>query len=140
MKNFSNTSKHPTGPYIFFFSASEPQTESVGETPVLLFAFRKIARRPPFPYLRQVILLDLITSPDDAVRNQSLDAACDGLDLMKLLAEAESLDAFRRKSENLYHRVRALLFLYTIHRFHIPTRLAAGQEAAPSAAIPFKGY
>jgi hypothetical protein len=87
-----------------------------------------------------VILLELITSPDDAVRNQSLDAACDRLDLTQLLAEADALDAFRRKSENLYHRVRALLFLYAIHRFHLPTRLAAGKDAAQSASIPFKGY
>jgi len=87
-----------------------------------------------------VILLNLITSPDDAVRNQSLDATCDKLDLTQLLSEAENLDAFRRKSENLYHRVRALLFLYAIHRFHLPIRLTTQKIASHSAAIPFKGY
>ncbi len=83
-------------------------------------------------------LLPLITSPDDAVRNQSLDAACAKLGIDELLSEATGLDAFRRQSENLYHRVRALLFLYSIHRFHLPARLAEKTEKPGS--IPFKGY
>ncbi len=82
-------------------------------------------------------LLLLITSPDDTVRNQSLDAACEKLTLAELLAEADTLDAFRRTSENLYHRVRALLFLYSIHRFHLPSRLAGSEKPG---TIPFKGY
>ena len=57
-------------------------------------------------------LLTLITSPDAAVRDLSLDTACEKLSLAELIAEADALDAFRRTSENLYHRVRALLFLY----------------------------
>ena len=81
-------------------------------------------------------LTDLITSPDENVRNQSLDSACTGLDLDGLLAEAANLDVFRRQSENLYQRVRALLFLHSIHRFALPKRLV---EAKPGA-IPFKGY
>ncbi|MEO5716178.1 MAG: hypothetical protein ABIT37_22045, partial [Luteolibacter sp.] len=83
-------------------------------------------------------LLPLITSPDDAVRNQSLDAACAKLGIDALLSEAGELDAFRRQSENLYHRVRALLFLYSIHRFHLPARLA--ERAEKPGSIPFKGY
>jgi len=83
-------------------------------------------------------LLPLITSPDDAVRNQSLDTACAKLGIDELLSEAGELDAFRRQSENLYHRVRALLFLYSIHRFHLPARLA--EKAEKAGSIPFKGY
>ena len=85
-------------------------------------------------------LLTLITSPDDAVRDLSLDAVCEKLSLAELLAEADALDAFRRTSENLYHRVRALLFLYSIHRFHLPLRLAAVKSGDKPGAIPFKGY
>ena len=81
-------------------------------------------------------LTDLITSPEEAVRNQSLDSACAGLGLDALLAEADSLDSFRRKSDNLYQRVRALLFLHAIHRFHLPVLLAGGKPGA----IPFNGY
>ncbi|MBC8126478.1 MAG: UTP--glucose-1-phosphate uridylyltransferase [Gloeobacteraceae cyanobacterium ES-bin-144] len=85
-------------------------------------------------------LLDLITSPSDSVRNQSLDAACENLSLKELLQEADALDDFRRSSENLYHRVRALLFLYSIHRFHLPQRLVAEKSDSRPGAIPFKGY
>jgi hypothetical protein len=81
-------------------------------------------------------LTDLITSPEESVRNQSLDSACVGLSLEQLLVETEDLDTFRRTSENLYQRVRALLFLHAIHRFHLPVLLAGGKPGA----IPFKGY
>src|SRR5262249_3234265 len=49
--------------------------------------------------------------------------------------------AFRRGSDNLYERVRALFFLYAIHRFHLPTRFARGSASnRPTSLIPFKGY
>jgi len=67
-------------------------------------------------------LVQLITSPDAAVRNQSLDALCRAASLEKLLAEANELETFRRRSDNLYERVRALFFLYAIHRFHLPLK------------------
>ena len=57
-------------------------------------------------------LIDVITSEDPAVRDRSLDAFCRGASLDGLLAECETLDAFRRRSTNLYQRVRALFFLY----------------------------
>jgi len=83
-----------------------------------------------------VSLIDLITSPDERVRNQSLDAACAALPLDTLIAEAAALDHFRRENENLYQRVRALLFLHSIHRFHLPKLI----EHLPPGEIPFKGY
>lgn len=81
-------------------------------------------------------LTDLITSADEDIRNRALDAACAEMKLAELLAEAESLEIFRHHSENIYERVRALLFLHTIHRFHLPSRLVAEK----SGKIPFKGY
>src|SRR6185295_14391835 len=36
----------------------------------------------------------------------------------------------------LYERVRALFFLYAIHRFHLPARL----PAASRGLVPFDGY
>ena len=45
---------------------------------------------------------------------------------------AQALDRFRRSSDNLYERVRALFFLYAIHRFHIPSRPSAGGARADS--------
>ena len=67
-------------------------------------------------------LVQIITSPDPAVRNQSLDAFCRAAALPELLAACAELEAFRRRSDNLYERVRALFFLYAIHRFHLPVK------------------
>ena len=55
----------------------------------------------------------------------------------QLLDQCARLDFFRRTSDNLYERVRALFFLYSIYRFHLPLRAAAGIRAR---AIPFTGY
>jgi hypothetical protein len=81
-------------------------------------------------------LINLITSPDPAVRHQSLDAFCRSAGLGELLAECDELEAFRQRSENLYDRVRALLFLYAIHRFHLPCKPGIGTRDL----ISFKGY
>ena len=40
-----------------------------------------------------------------------------------LLAEIDALDEFRRTCPNLYHKVRALFFLYALHRFHLPKKM-----------------
>jgi len=81
-------------------------------------------------------LIDLITSADPAIRNQPLDARCERASAAELLDACAELDTFRRRSDNLYHRVRALFFLYAIHRFHLPAKLPAGA----AGMIPFKGY
>ncbi len=81
-------------------------------------------------------LRHIITASDAAARNQSLDAFARAASLAELLAECEDLDTFRQRSENLYERVRALFFLYAIHRFHLPTK--AGMKAR--GLVPFKGY
>src|SRR5688572_5126313 len=81
-------------------------------------------------------LTEIITASDPAVRNQSLDGVCRGASLDQLLAECAALDTFRRESDNLYERVRALFFLYAIHRFHIPRIAGLNQHGL----IPFNGY
>ena len=65
-------------------------------------------------------LVEIITSPDAGTRNTSLHRVCTGASSVTLLAECEALDQFRRRCYNLYQRVRALFFLYAIHRFHLP--------------------
>ncbi|MFM9197096.1 MAG: hypothetical protein ACKOWG_15390 [Planctomycetia bacterium] len=45
---------------------------------------------------------------------------------------------FSQETQSLYHRVRALFFLYAIHRFHLPERLPAAGRAA--ALVPHAGY
>ncbi len=81
-------------------------------------------------------LIDIITSSMDEVRDQALDAWCRQRSLAELQQACIELDRFRRECDNLYQRVRALFFLYSIHRFHMPERLA-GREVG---IIPFSGF
>lgn len=81
-------------------------------------------------------LIQVITASDPDIRNCSLDAFCRAASFPTLQAECEALDLFRRKSDNLYERVRALFFLYAIHRFHLPLR----PEMHAKGLIPFDGY
>lgn len=86
-------------------------------------------------------LVGLITSSDPAIRDQSIAALCRTASVDELLEAAGELDAFRRRATNLYERVRALFFLYDLHRFHLPSRLAAATPADRTpAGIPFKGF
>jgi hypothetical protein len=81
-------------------------------------------------------LIDIIQSDRPEVRNRALESAVGGMSTQQLLKECDALDAFRRTSTNLYERVRALFFLYAIHRFHLP--LKAG--VSTRGLIPFDGY
>lgn len=81
-------------------------------------------------------LVQIITSSDQQERNTSLDRACQGATLDELLTACGELERFRRESTNLYERVRALFFLYAIHRFHLPLR--PGLKSC--GKIPFRAY
>jgi len=81
-------------------------------------------------------LVAIIQASDPSRRDTALAAVCAEATLDQLLAECEALDVFRRRAENLYERVRALFFLYAIHRFHLPEKLAPGQVGR----IPFSAY
>ena len=65
-----------------------------------------------------------------------MDAFCRHADAAALLTECEALEIFRKQSSNLYERVRALFFLYAIHRFHLPGK--TGIQAKGN--VPFEGY
>jgi hypothetical protein len=81
-------------------------------------------------------LIRIITAETPAVRNRSLDAFCRSATLEQLREECASLDRFRRNSENLYERVRALFFLYAIYRFHMPLK----PDLPSGGLVPFDGY
>lgn len=81
-------------------------------------------------------LIDIITSDSDQVRNRSLESVCSQASLKELQQHATELDQFRRKSTNLYHQVRSLLFLSSIYRYYFPTQLPATNQGD----IPFSGY
>lgn len=76
-------------------------------------------------------LLERIVSTDASVRDLPFDSWADGQPESELLAEAARLESFRRESPNLYERVRALIFLSTLHRFQL------GEAATGSALIPY---
>ena len=78
-------------------------------------------------------LIRVITSPEAAIRNRSVDEFCRQASTQSLLEESQALDGFWRGSDNLYQRVRALFFLYAIHRFHFPVR----PEISQAGLIPF---
>jgi hypothetical protein len=81
-------------------------------------------------------LTAIITGKNQDTRNQALDGFCQSASLSQLLKECEALEEFRHASPNLYEQVRALFFLYAIHRFHIPTK-----KGLPARGlIPFQGY
>lgn len=85
---------------------------------------------------KRIDLIEMILSSESAIRDQSLDQQCAAMSREELLEACERLDQFRRECANLYHRVRALFFLYAIHRFHLPVKLI-GRECG---AIPFGGF
>jgi hypothetical protein len=86
-------------------------------------------------------LISIITAVDPTRRNQCLEEACASFTASELLDQSGRLDQFRRTSENLYERVRALFFLYAIHRFHLPEKLVSrGKAGEKPALIPYRGY
>lgn len=81
-------------------------------------------------------LVEIITSKVSEIRNQSLDQFCRGKSMAVLLDECAGLEKFRKESNNLYEKVRALFFLYAIHRFYIPYFSETGKKAV----TPYQAY
>jgi hypothetical protein len=81
-------------------------------------------------------LISIIRSSDPAVKNKSLDEFCRNASLPELLDETRQLELYRKEEANLYNRVRALFFLYAIHRFYIVSHPGTGSESR----IPYDAY
>jgi hypothetical protein len=81
-------------------------------------------------------LTDIITAEKQSIRDQALDGFCRSASLEQLVQECRFLEDFRHTSRSLYEQVRALFFLYAIHRFHLPAKA----RSASRGLIPFKGY
>jgi hypothetical protein len=81
-------------------------------------------------------LVEIVTAEGAAARDRSVDAVCRRATVDELLAECAALEAFRHQSGNLYERVRACFFLYAIHRFHLPGKLAGGEAGGSGERIP----
>ena len=81
-------------------------------------------------------LVGIITAADEETRNRSLEQFARSASAETLLRECEALDRLRRENENLYEQVRALFFLHSIHRFHLPGK----PGIAGRGVIPFRGF
>ena len=81
-------------------------------------------------------LVRIITAADNDTRNRSLERFAHSASVETLLQECTALDRMRRENDNLYERVRALLFLHAIHRFHLPGK----PDFGATGVIPFGGY
>jgi len=79
--------------------------------------------------------IETIMSNDGEVRNLSIDELMSDKSREELLGTAERLEVFRHVSDNLYHKVRASLFISSIYRFH----LIDCDDVKKLGHIPFKG-
>lgn len=68
-------------------------------------------------------LVQAIQAAERGQRDAALEDLCRGWSRERMEAEAEALHLFQSGADNLYQRVRALAFLYAIHRFHLPPLL-----------------
>ena len=81
-------------------------------------------------------LRKIIQAEEKSLRNRALEEVLDGWSPDQLLAEARDLEDFRHEVSNLYEKVRALFFLFAIHRFYLP-----GQKEVPARGrIPYDGF
>ena len=80
--------------------------------------------------------IEIILSDQPEIRDQSLLDYCETLDEARLLQSCEALETFWKTTDNLYYRVRALFFLYAIHRFVLPERSGCDRFGP----IPYAAY
>ena len=82
------------------------------------------------------VLEEILTSTDPDVRNCALESFAGQATAAMLLEEAAELETLRHRHDNLYVRVRALFFLYAIHRFYLPAKTGVRQQGLiPGAGV-----
>lgn len=77
---------------------------------------------------------EVLTSADPAIRNTPFERLAAALSLDQCASAAHELEGFRAQTESLYQRVRALLFLSSLHQFHIVPQ-ATGAALLPYDAV-----
>ena len=80
-------------------------------------------------------LIESITSTEETLRNRSITSLLKDVSLKNLLDHAATLEQFRQTTQNLYHKVRACLFLFVIYRFYLQEHC----EINLQGEIPFNG-
>ncbi len=87
-----------------------------------------LARQNPF--------IEVIESENNDINNRSFESLCEGQSTHNLLRLSNELEIFRKKADNLYHRVRATHFLFALFRFY----LQDSPEFSASGVIPESGF
>jgi len=82
------------------------------------------------------LLIETIIGEDESIRNRSINSLLHGRKDDELIGLAFELESFRKETHNLYHRVRACLFLYVMYRFY----LQEGRDVNRCGTIPPDGY
>ncbi|MFT5110615.1 MAG: hypothetical protein ACI9UA_006271, partial [Pseudoalteromonas tetraodonis] len=82
-------------------------------------------------------LVHIILAEEPELRDTALEQVCAPMSREQLEAECHALDQFHRDCPNLYQRVRALLFLFAIHRFYLPPAIEGN---GGGATISFKAH
>lgn len=82
------------------------------------------------------MLLKTIAGGEPALRDRSFFDIASSMSPEDLLSALDELDLFRKKSESLYDKVRASLFIYAAYRFF----LEKSGEYPPAGVIPVEGY
>ena len=82
------------------------------------------------------VFIKTITSSETKFRDQSFFYLCKNKSANRLLEEMAELEDFRKKTENLYERVRACLFLHGAHRFFLQQH----KDLPSVGKIPYEGY
>ena len=77
-------------------------------------------------------VIETIVSDDPEIRNRTAEELLDNRPSEDLFRFAADLDNFRESAENLYHRVRACLFIFAIYRFY----LAGREEGTGISRVP----
>src|SRR5208283_5242583 len=77
-----------------------------------------------------------ITSQEAQIRDESFQELCSGLSVHQTITFLRELEEFRKKTPNLYEKVRASIFLYAGFRFCL---LDSSTINAPGK-IPIEGY
>jgi galactokinase/mevalonate kinase-like predicted kinase len=80
-------------------------------------------------------LIQTILSEDNIIRNRPIDHLLNDKDFDQLKMFSEELEEFRKSSNNLYHKVRASLFLFVIFRYYLQYQ----KEIPQYGEIPFEG-
>ncbi len=79
--------------------------------------------------------MESLLSQDPALADRSIESLVRDRSLDQLLADCRGLEDFWPSTDNLYLRVRALVFLYYLHRFTLPELIARGERPSQEVAV-----